>query len=141
MNVCVWHHFPTPSKAAPMSATFAPTAPSRLAPRIDGGRRARLIRLVVVSFVAVVGAIVLSTRFADADTSSPTTGPNDGLSAAVVVVQPGDTLWSVARALQPSGDVRPLVARLSRDNGGSSVKAGDRLRVPSALLSASLVTP
>ena len=30
-----------------------------------------------------------------------------------VVVEPGDTLWSIARRLQPTGDVRALVDRLA----------------------------
>jgi hypothetical protein len=43
------------------------------------------------------------------------------------VVQPGDTLWSIARRLQPEGDVRPLVDALADRNGGAGVQAGQRL--------------
>ncbi|MGI8685418.1 MAG: LysM peptidoglycan-binding domain-containing protein [Acidimicrobiales bacterium] len=46
------------------------------------------------------------------------------------VVQPGDTLWDIARALQPSGDVRPLVQRLDAGRGGAPLRAGERLVLP-----------
>jgi hypothetical protein len=42
-------------------------------------------------------------------------------------VQPGDTLWSIARSVQPAGDVRPLVHRLERANHGTRLRVGDRL--------------
>src|SRR4051812_31796716 len=35
-------------------------------------------------------------------------------AARSVVVQPGDTLWSIARRLQPEGDVRVTVQRLTQ---------------------------
>lgn len=131
-------------------ATMSPARPNgRPALRPDAGsgrrravdRRVRLARLVAVSGLGVLGAVVLSTRFADAESPAPAATGVGVSSAVVVVVQPGETLWSVARALQPSGDVRPLVARLSRANGGSGVRAGDRLTVPAELLDPAATTP
>lgn len=46
-----------------------------------------------------------------------------------LVVQPGDTLWTLARSLQPTGEIRPLVDELARRAGGSSLRAGQRLDV------------
>jgi nucleoid-associated protein YgaU len=47
------------------------------------------------------------------------------------VVQPGDTLWSIARSLQPDGDVRPLVHGLLDGNGGAAaLSVGQVLVVP-----------
>jgi hypothetical protein len=46
------------------------------------------------------------------------------------VVQHGDTLWSIARSLQPVGDVRPLVDALERRNGGSQLDIGQVLVLP-----------
>jgi streptogramin lyase len=45
------------------------------------------------------------------------------------VVQPGDTLWEIARSVQPEGDIRPLVDRLIQLNGGAEVRAGDVLEL------------
>jgi LysM repeat protein len=49
---------------------------------------------------------------------------------SVYVVQPGDTVWSIARALHPHGDIAPLVAEISAANGGVSLDVGQRLVVP-----------
>jgi hypothetical protein len=58
-------------------------------------------------------------------------GPDPGAAvpaAAVVhVVQPGDTVWSIARSAQPHGEIRPLVDRLERELGGRPLQVGDRL--------------
>ena len=48
---------------------------------------------------------------------------------AVYVVQPGDTLWSIAHDLDPSGDTRATVDRLVSLNGGAALEPGQRLRL------------
>jgi hypothetical protein len=50
--------------------------------------------------------------------------------AETVVVQPGDTLWSVARRLEPEGDVREAVDRLAAVNGGPQLEVGQVLVLP-----------
>ena len=45
-------------------------------------------------------------------------------------VQPGDTLWSIAERVDPTGDPRPLVARLAAQTGSESVVPGERILVP-----------
>ena len=49
-----------------------------------------------------------------------------------VVVQPGDTLWSIAAAHYPSDDVRDRVQDIERANGLSSpvIEVGQTLRLP-----------
>jgi hypothetical protein len=48
---------------------------------------------------------------------------------SVYVVQPGDTLWSIAHDLDPSGDTRATVDRLVSLNGGAALEPGQRLRL------------
>ncbi len=48
----------------------------------------------------------------------------------IVIVKPGDTLWSIARHLQPTGDLRPLVDRIAKMNNGHSLVAGQALLLP-----------
>ena len=48
----------------------------------------------------------------------------------VVIVKPGDTLWSIARKMQPTGDVRPLVDRIATLNNGYGLTAGQALLLP-----------
>jgi hypothetical protein len=89
--------------------------------------------LVVVAYLAVTGlGVVLGTGSASA-TAHPTATASESVVPAAVaparvyVVQPGDTLWSIARRLHPSGDVRRLVDELSSRAGGGSLQAGQRL--------------
>jgi hypothetical protein len=49
---------------------------------------------------------------------------------SVYVVRPGDTLWSIAARLDPSGDPRPVVGDLESEAGGDTVVPGEVLRLP-----------
>ena len=50
-------------------------------------------------------------------------------SGSVVIARAEDTMWSIARRIQPTGDVRALVERLVAANG-SAIQPGDRVVVP-----------
>ena len=47
-----------------------------------------------------------------------------------VVVQPGDTLWSIAADVAPDADVRITVDQLIALNGASPIVAGQELVLP-----------
>ena len=49
-----------------------------------------------------------------------------------VVVQPGDTLWSIAAQRYPADDVRDRVQDIEQANGlqGPQIEAGETLRLP-----------
>lgn len=51
---------------------------------------------------------------------------------STLVVQPGDTLWSIAAAHYPGDDVRERVQDIEQANGlaGPQIKAGETLRLP-----------
>lgn len=51
------------------------------------------------------------------------------VARASYVVRPGDTLWRLARELQPTGDVRPLVQRLDAQRSGAPLRVGERIVV------------
>lgn len=55
-----------------------------------------------------------------------------GSVQAVVVVQPGDTLWGIAAARYPGDDVRVRVDEIERLNGlpGAQIEVGESLRLP-----------
>jgi LysM repeat protein len=51
-------------------------------------------------------------------------------SKRVYTVQPGDTLWSIARQLHPHDDPRSVVDQLAAQVHGGSLQAGQRLVLP-----------
>ena len=110
-------------------------------------RRRRLAAVLVLLIVMVValalslrvGAAVLGGGPASAPELRPLSvgaggsavfGGQSLVPGGIYVVQPGDTLWAIARALQPTGDLDGLVDRLVRLNGGPSLAVGERVRLP-----------
>ena len=92
----------------------------------SGRRRALVACAAVVAVVAV--ALVLHDRSRPSTVGSA--GPADASAPASWTVRPGDTLWSIARSLQPAGDLRPLVHRLVRAYGERPLQPGETLAIP-----------
>ncbi len=105
--------------------------PDRLAHHADGPTSLKLTRrgrlaLTVLTAAVLAGAGVLGAQTALA---------GDGAGASqteVVVVQPGETLWSIAGAAVPGADPRDVIIDIQQLNGLSSsqVAAGQTLVVP-----------
>ena len=135
-----------------MAAVFAPDyhdlrerpAPLRLVPPIDHRRRARYRRrrlaatavlvLTVLATVFVVVPVVRAGVGALVEPLTPPSAPATGrlqpVAQETFIVRPGDTLWAIARRMQPTGDVRPLVDRLAASRHGAALHPGDRLVRP-----------
>ena len=91
-------------------------------------RRGRLARTCVVLSLTVVMAAGFASQ-SGAGQVEASTAP----SYEIVVVAPGETLWSVAAAYA-SGDVQGLVNEIREVNNlkGYDLQAGQKLRVPLA---------
>jgi LysM repeat protein len=90
-------------------------------------RRRQLIAVAVLAAFAWLGVQVVATA---ADMLSVPAVVLDTDGAPVVhIVQPGESVWSIARAYQPSGDVRALVDVLVASNGGSTLLPGQALTI------------
>ena len=89
-------------------------------------RRGRLARTFVVLSLTVVMAAGFASQ-SGAGQVEASTAP----SYEIVVVAPGETLWSVAAAYA-SGDVQGMVNQIREANNlkGVDLQAGQRLRVP-----------
>ena len=89
-------------------------------------RRGRLARTCVVLSLTVVMAAGFASQ-SGAGQVEASTAP----SYEIVVVAPGETLWSVAAAYA-SGDVQGMVNDIREANNltGFDLQAGQRLRVP-----------
>lgn len=104
-------------------------APARVAQRAVYRRRrvvaAALAAVVAVAIVLLANAVV--ARTAGGGNPHPVAGTSE---AAVHVVQPGETLWSIAQELRAGTDVRLVVDRLIDLNGHAPIVVGQRLQLP-----------
>lgn len=120
------------------SALRAPTMPhSARRPSLSVYRRRRLVAMFVVvslSFLAwsglrqladTSGGAPLSTAGRSAQAAEPQL-----IARSAVVVRQGDTLWAIARRMQPTGDVRPLVSELIDTYGGRTLQVGQTIQLP-----------
>lgn len=93
-------------------------------------RRRRVTALLVLAatVVVLVSAVQAGHQWAS-QRSSPSTVPMQPVSTEVVIVQPGDSLWSIATRAHPGKDVRPYVAEMARSRSGASLQVGERVSV------------
>lgn len=92
---------------------------------------------VVVAALAIVGATVmvllvslLASGGAQASNNGQPRGVYQGMHQ--IVVQPGQTLWSIASAAEPAADPRSVVQQIMSVNAlsGTVIQAGQLLWVP-----------
>jgi hypothetical protein len=91
-------------------------------------RRRRLGALLVAVtalFALLTGAASLERGLTDPPAPAPAATP--AVDGEVYVVQPGDTVWSIAERLDPGGDIRPTVDRLAEAAGGAALHPGQRI--------------
>ena len=100
-------------------------------PRVTRSKRAVYVRRRIIAASLGLG-IVLTAAHAGLALGGSTTTPGRGPHPHVVnvVVQPGDTLWSIARRIAPSSDPRPIVDAMAARLGTSDVEAGETIPVP-----------
>jgi hypothetical protein len=79
------------------------------------------------------GPAVVDSSDASTTAAVPVQPAASPASVDVIVVQAGDSLWTVARRLQPRGDLRHLVDRLIERVGGTSVTRGQHINVSGLL--------
>lgn len=86
-------------------------------------RRIRPLGRLAAVFVLAASVSLSLAVVAHGGTASPD---------STVVVQPGDTLWSIAAQHYPSDDVRARVLDIESANGLKSplIEAGETLRLP-----------
>ena len=99
-------------------------------------RRGRIVlaTLAVLVIVGVLTAVTLSLAggVQAADRGGASGSPYRGMHQ--VVVQPGQTLWTVAAAAEPHADPRVVIQQIVSTNAlsGTTVQAGQSLWVPNS---------
>lgn len=104
------------------------TAPGQPGVRLT--RRGRIVVGVLVSVPFAAILMVMGSLSADAGTAGPASGA--GPVTGIVVVQPGESLWQIARQVAPQADPRATLTAIRELNGlGSDVVVpGQALVVP-----------
>jgi hypothetical protein len=100
----------------------------RLGRRARARRRDRGILLGVVA-VGLVTALSLPLDVLGGSSAVPV-GVGRVASQTIYVVQPGDTLWSIALRFDRQGDPRALAVALARETGSAVVVPGERIPIP-----------
>jgi LysM repeat protein len=90
----------------------------------------RAVLTAVLVAAAVTGLVVMSADngLVSSPNAAVSVTPAAADAAALVhVVQPGDTLWSIAATVAPGSDPRPIVDELARRSGGTGLQPGQRI--------------
>jgi hypothetical protein len=93
-------------------------------------RRRRVLLGTVATGLLVALALPWSGTGGSLATPGPALAGEHVVAHKPYVVQPGDTLWSIAVRLDPTGDPRPVVAELAEQVGGTNVVPGEQLLLP-----------
>ena len=96
--------------------------------------RRRRVAAVFVGLFATAGLFQVAHLGATLLGGGPLTAPEEQTyrpaAAHVYVVQPGDTLWSIAQRAEPGADPRQLVQQLDTELGGAGLRPGQAIIVP-----------
>lgn len=121
----------TDNSSPPVGRPAVSAGPRRPRPLPDRATRVRRRRVVVlVAAVVLALGATEAMRFGARVTSPPPQSrpvPLEPMTGETYVVQPGDTLWTIATRLAPDSDPRPVVDALRSANGGAALDVGDEL--------------
>jgi hypothetical protein len=111
-------------------------------PMHDVYLRRRIVAGLLVTLLAVAICLGIRSLASRGDGAAPVSAVTPSLTVGgvnvsgayvvndgVYIVQPGDTLWSIASSLTDDG-IRDYVAELISLNGGASIDVGQRLALP-----------
>jgi hypothetical protein len=133
---------PLPNTETPQTETdprCRPARPTRVGCRTESRptRRGAAVRRRRVVLGTVAAGILVALALPWSGTGGQTLAtPGPALAGGAVVahgtyvIQPGDTLWSIAIRLDPTGDPRRLVAQLAVQVGGDTAVPGEHVVLP-----------
>jgi len=94
--------------------------------RWSEARRARLRRTgLVVLLAGLLGALAVPMSGLAGTTPAATLTPG-----STYTVRPGDTLWSIAVRLDPTGNPRTVVGQLAAETGSDTTVVGEHIGLP-----------
>jgi hypothetical protein len=124
---------PVAAPARPVAVPARPAGAVRPAGRVRLTRRGRRVAAALGVMVAAVAAVLLSLGASGGALASDHGAAGSGYQGMrQVVVQPGQTLWSLAAAADPGADPRLVIPQIVSANSlaGSTIYSGEQLWVP-----------
>jgi LysM domain len=123
-----WAPLPMPGPEPVRERGVVRRLPDR-ATRVRRRRLAVLVTAVVLLGAGALGAQALTGLASVGGSSEPRLVDVQPvpLAGQQYVVQPGDTLWSIANEIAPDDDPRVVVDALRAANGGPELEVGSRL--------------
>ena len=127
---------PTPARVVPLRLVPEHVVPEQVAtvhrqprPRVTRSHRAAVYwRRRLIAAALGLGLVLTATHAGAALGGSTTTSPERSPHVLSVVVQPGDTLWSIAQRLAPKSDPRSVVDAIIEARGTSDLQPGETVR-------------
>jgi len=118
--------YPVEEDVRPVHLTLVPTPAAGVGrpPRVSAGTYWRR-RLAVLMGVAIV--VLMAGQAGAALGSSPLAAPGRPPSVVRYVVQPGDSLWTVAGHVAPNEDPRAVMYAISEARGGDDLEVGETI--------------
>jgi len=123
-----------PGAALAGAATLETAQPRPVRTRVRLTRRGRIVVATLITagvvLVAALAWLAGTTRAEAAGSGSPASAVYHSLRS--VVVQPGESLWTIATQADPAGDPRTVMQEIVDINAlhGTSVQPGQRLWLP-----------
>lgn len=125
-----------PARTTPDPLGTAARRPARSTPQDLAAARTHLTRRGRVIAVLLLAVILLAAFSLGrvASQAAPTVGGASTPTYEQTTVQPGESLWALARRAAPDNDPREVIAQIRRINGleSSQLRAGQQLLLPVA---------
>lgn len=98
--------------------------------RLDEPLERRLVALAVCAQVLVLTSIIAVVFLMTGDIALDATEPDKDV--VIYVVQPGDSLWTIARRFRPQESPELVIAEILNESGlqGVDLKAYQQIRIP-----------
>ena len=113
-----------------VTRTVRRVAPRSVARRGHRPSAATYWRRRVVAVAVGLAALAMAGKAGAALGGSPLAVPERRPAASQSVVQPGESLWSIAAKLEPGRDPRPVVDELTAARGGAPLVPGEVVTLP-----------
>jgi hypothetical protein len=130
------------TKARPRGLPWSFQEPSRTTPKVASIEERRRRRVVIArrrrlaalftSAAILAGTWGISGVLAGVRASHLVVLPGSVHTAQgyLYTVRPGDSIWSIATRLDPTGDPRPIVDKIAAQLGGAAIEPGERVLLP-----------